>query len=206
MANDIAADRPRTQVERRATTEAKLLYATAELVAEQGAAATSIAQICQRAGYSRGIVNHHFGTRAALFRRLVEETQAAFIDSLTPVPGARGIATILGLCRLYVDAQASPDPRARAFLLLWVGAAGADEELRPAMAQSDIEFRDGLALLIREGIADGTIRADADPDALAVTLVGALRGLILQSLVNPALATDEQRDGVIAAIKAMLAA
>jgi len=55
----------RTQEQRRTEAEQKLLQSAIELIAEQGGGPTSLAQIGDRAGFSRGIVNHHFGSRVA---------------------------------------------------------------------------------------------------------------------------------------------
>ena len=43
----------------------------------------------------------------------------------------------------------------------------------------------GLADKVREGIHDGSVRADADPEAMAVSLVGLLRGIALQLISTP---------------------
>ena len=46
-------------------------------------------------------------------------------------------------------------------------------------------FRHLLADKVREGIGDGSVRADADPEAMAVSLVGLLRGIALQLISTP---------------------
>jgi AcrR family transcriptional regulator len=56
--------RRRTQAERRAAARDRLLQAAAELIAECGLPAVTLAQVGERAGYSRGIANHHFGTKS----------------------------------------------------------------------------------------------------------------------------------------------
>jgi AcrR family transcriptional regulator len=73
-----------TQAERTAVTRAKLLDATASCLAELGYGRTSTAEICRRAGVSRGAGLHHFPTKADLvsaaldhvFERRVDEFRA----------------------------------------------------------------------------------------------------------------------------------
>lgn len=56
----------RTQQERRDQASAALLEAAAELVVEEGVRAVTLARVGERAGYSRGLVTHHFGGKQAL--------------------------------------------------------------------------------------------------------------------------------------------
>ena len=55
----------------------------------------------------------------------------------------------------------------------------------PLYAEQDASFRRLLTDKVREGIRDGSVRADADPEAMAVSLVGLLRGIALQLISTP---------------------
>src|SRR5262245_25666186 len=65
----------RTQAERRSQSEGALLDAAAELIAERGVEGTSLASIGERAGVSRGLPTHHFGSKDALVARLARRAQ-----------------------------------------------------------------------------------------------------------------------------------
>ncbi|HXY28870.1 MAG TPA: helix-turn-helix domain-containing protein, partial [Acidimicrobiales bacterium] len=58
-----------SQAERRSRSEDALLDAAAELIAERGIQGASLANIGSRAGLSRGLPNHHFGSKDALVSR-----------------------------------------------------------------------------------------------------------------------------------------
>lgn len=58
----------RTQAERSAATQDKILHAALALVAERGLAHTSTQDIARHANVSRGAMLHHFPTRAALIQ------------------------------------------------------------------------------------------------------------------------------------------
>lgn len=66
------------------------------------------------------------------------------------------------------------------FSMLWAEAIAGDADLQPIFTERDAEFRAALARSIRLGIDDGTISAALDPDAIAMALVGTLRGIGLQ--------------------------
>ena len=66
----------RTQRERREETERKVLAAATALIAQHGSRALTLAAVGEAAGYSRGIVSHHFGSRENLLRAVMRDAQA----------------------------------------------------------------------------------------------------------------------------------
>ena len=78
----------RTQQQRRDQAETALLNAAAELAVEHGVRSLTLARVGERAGYSRGIVTHHFGSKRALLERLARATQTGFVPGLRR-PAAR---------------------------------------------------------------------------------------------------------------------
>lgn len=58
-----------------------------------------MADIGEEAGYSRGLANHHFGSRSELVERLTRRAQASFMAHLVDSggEGMRGLAGVLGL-------------------------------------------------------------------------------------------------------------
>ncbi|WP_202124959.1 TetR family transcriptional regulator [Actinomadura physcomitrii] len=79
--------RRRSQEERRAQAERALLEAAAKLFARRGVEQTSMADIGEEAGYSRGLANHHFGSRAELVNRLARRAQSDFVMGLSSFGG-----------------------------------------------------------------------------------------------------------------------
>jgi AcrR family transcriptional regulator len=172
----------RTQTERRAETERRLLDAAMRLVAGGGVRAVTLAAVGAEAGYSRGIVSHHFGSRQALMDAVARDVQRRFAPRTATGPGRE---RILSLVDSYLGDLAERALDARVFLVLWTEAIASDEELRQVFAERDAAFRQGWADAVRAGVADGSIRADADPDGLAVALAALTRGVGLQRLLTP---------------------
>jgi AcrR family transcriptional regulator len=179
----------RTQKQRRDQAEAALLNAAAELVVEQGVRSLTLARVSERAGYSRGLVTHHFGSKQALLERLAHATQAGFVPGLDGLPP--GLDRLLRLVGGYLEALGKVGVLNRAFLLLWAEAAAASE-LAPIFRERDEAFRADLREDVAGGIADGTIRPDIVPDEVAIAIVGQLRGIGLQRLLDPH-AVDTER-------------
>lgn len=166
----------RTQQERRAETERRVLDAAMTLIAERGSRSVSLADVGRLAGYSSGIVSHHFGGRHQLLAAVVRRAQQFDV----PTTGTSGLDQLAALISTYLTTLRERAPAPQAFLLLWSEAIASDPVLAPLFAERDAWFRDLLAGYVRRGIDDASIRPDADPVAVAVSLLGLLRGVGLQ--------------------------
>ncbi len=169
--------------------EAALLDAAARLTADRGIDHTSLADIGQAAGYSRGLANHHFGTREALVERLVERTEAQVV-ALLPNPAT---ATLSETIDSYLDIASKDEWWARAFISLWGAAVPTSAPLRRIMAEHDRRLRSHIARLARSDQEQGLIRADLDAEALALALVGMIRGIAAQFFVDGTVDIDDAR-------------
>ena len=81
MPNQIAR---RSQQQRRSETEQRVLAAAMALIAERGSRGVSLAEVGRLAGYSSGIVSHHFGGKQQLLAAVVKPLSSSTTRS--PVP------------------------------------------------------------------------------------------------------------------------
>jgi AcrR family transcriptional regulator len=171
----------RTQGQRRAEAEHRVMEATKQVIAELGVGAVTFAAIGARAGYSRGIVTHHFGSRQNLM-----QTLARSLQNLVPAPptGMAGRERLLAQVDLYLTTLQHNPQDTRVFSMLWAEAIAGDADLRPIFTERDAEFRTVVAQLVRLGIDDGTISSAFDADATAMAIVGQLRGIGLQLVLT----------------------
>jgi AcrR family transcriptional regulator len=179
----------RTQQQRRDKAESALLNAAAELVVEEGVHSLSFARVAERAGYSRGLLTHYFGSKQALLQRLAHATQAGFVPGLEGVPP--GLDRLLRLIDGYIGSLAQLRMTNRAFLLLWAEAATAPDLAR-IFRERDEAFRADLREDVAAGIAESTVRPDVADDEVAVAVLAQLRGIGLQRLVDSS-AVDTER-------------
>jgi AcrR family transcriptional regulator len=190
-----AAGRPATSRRRRAlrpTPEARradLLDAAERCFAERGYHATTVDEIAARAGVSKGAFYWHFETKRDAFTALVDR----LVDVVQPRwrELAAGTSPLAALRELLA---ASPDLARPALALAdasleYMAEASRDRALSRRLAE---QLRTGcrvLAELIRRGVAAGEFR-DVDPDATAVAIVAAAKGLRLLEKVDPELDFD----------------
>ncbi|MFD0151715.1 TetR/AcrR family transcriptional regulator [Streptomyces sp. NPDC055721] len=178
---------PKGVTRRRPRTRAALLRAALEAFAEHGFHATTIEQICERAGYTRGAYYSNFASKEELFLALFDEHSdrtvrrlADAIDALT--------AEEYTLARLAeLASRIEPDERdwylvTTEFTLhairdrqaAWV-LARHDERLRAEIAR-------GLTLVLRRAGRELTVEADR----FARLIVALREGGLAQSYVEPA--------------------
>jgi AcrR family transcriptional regulator len=173
----------RTQEERRSEAERKLVAAAAELVAEIGPSRVTLANVGERAGYSRGLATHHFGSKGALMQRLVEAVTQQFRDALVNRPG-EPLDELLRLIRIYFDVMSDLQPVNRARLVLWADAVTTpSDDIRPAMVFADREFREEIEKRLRLAVTAQQIDT-VNPHGLATVVIAMLRGVALQSLID----------------------
>jgi len=206
MPKTATQERPRrTQAERRAAARDRLLQAAAELIAECGLAAVTLAQVGERAGYSRGIANHHFGTKAALIEELISQVEQEFVAATAPVRSLdASVDALVATSSIFIGLLEDLPAINRAFLVLWASSV-ADDELRPRMAASDAAFRDAVTAIVERGKARGEVDPNLDAATFAVMLLGQLRGLALQHLIaGDQIDLAHVRRGLESAIRGLL--
>ena len=178
-----AAAGTRTQRQRREETERRLLDAAAALVAAGGSRAVTLQEVGRLAGYSRGIVNHMFGTKDALLAALVTGAQQRVGP---PRASGPGLIRLRQRVARYLDQISAGDEHARAFLLLWAESVGAARQLRAMFAERDDLFAREIREDLSAGIADGDIRPGIDAEGVTLALIAVLRGASLHLIIRGA--------------------
>jgi AcrR family transcriptional regulator len=183
----------RTNVERRATAHAKILDATAALLAEVGYANTSTGEVAKRAGVSRGALQHHFPTKveltAATLQWLLERRVAEFqlLVEVTSEEGNRFDAAIDVLWSIFQGPT----------FVAWHAvtfAAHTDPGLRPLAAEMHTRLRDTIDQLWLEHFplpATAPASASTVYEIVPSFLFAILEGLAMERLTG---ASRAERD------------
>ncbi|GHE27814.1 MULTISPECIES: TetR/AcrR family transcriptional regulator [Streptomyces] len=177
---------PKGVTKRRPRTRAALLKAALEVFAEHGFHATTIEQVCERAGYTRGAYYSNFASKEELFLALFDEHSERTVARLAASIDALG-AEEYTLTRL-AELAATIEPDERDWYLVtteftlhairdpqaaWV-LARHDERLRAEIAR-------GLTLVLRRAGRELTV----DADRFARLLIALREGGLAQSYVEP---------------------
>ena len=197
----LASAKRRTQTQRREEAEQRLLDAALAIVARTGSVRLTLAGVGTAAGYSRGLATHRFGSKAGLLRALAAHITARFQAQIRAAPRRKpGLDALRGSIAVYFGRSDQHWTTTRALLVMMTEGLMDDAELRTDMAAYNRQALVFFETEIGHGMAAGEIRSDTDPAAAAVMLLGALRGVMLQSLLDSSISLNKVRDSLLAVV------
>ncbi|MBR0684369.1 TetR/AcrR family transcriptional regulator [Bradyrhizobium manausense] len=179
------ANSRRTQESRRNESEQRILRAAVHLIAGHGSAGATMAEIGLAAGYSRGLPSARFGSKAALLESLIDYIEVAFRGQIEQHVGSRrGLAAVRARISAHLVGASQGAESMRALYLLYMESLSIAPEIRGRIAGLGQLYRDGFARHLDEAKTLGEIPSEADTVAYATVILGALRGIITQWLIE----------------------
>lgn len=196
----------RTHAERREEAEQRLLEAALAIVARRGSVRMTLAEVGEAAGYSRGLASARFGSKAGLLHALAAHIGQQFGEQLAQGPTVEpGLAAILANIHVYFSRKGGRWTSTRALLVMMTeGCMEPHEGLRQEVAAYNRRVLSWFEEHLRIGIARGEIDPATDAPATAVVLLGALRGVMLQWLVDDRIKLPAARDQLLQMAEAVL--
>lgn len=176
----------RTQAERREESRRAMLDAALELLAERRSIRFTLAEVGERAGYSRGLPSQTFQTKAALIEALAGHILSRS-DEVTHPHQTRGegLEAVMTTIRLLVVVSPQQMKIEHAVAVLLVEASTPDSPYREAVATLNQIVTGYISKHLRIAAAAGEIRADIDFRAQAALIIAAVRGLVMLWQLEP---------------------
>jgi AcrR family transcriptional regulator len=192
--------------ERKAATRTRLLEAAARVYARRGFAGATLDEVAAEAGFTKGAVYAHFGSKENLLLALLQEHLAGQIAEqleLFDRERATWERPLAGSDSWMERLREDPDPF-RLFVELW-SYAQRDENLRRRLASGLDALRTTFARFAADSSADAGIQVSAaaneqfanallglslglgllglaDPDAVPVPLLGVVASILIRAL------------------------
>ena len=177
---------PRTQAERTALSDARMLDAAVQLIVERGADGTTLKAVGELAGYSRGLAGYRFGSKANLFSFIVRSVGEEWLRELgQAVEHKVGLDAILAAADAHYRFVLEAADRIRAFYILWFISIGPDLEFKQVIAHVHERRQEDVEAWIRRGVAVGKVRKDIDVRGIADQFCATIIGIVYQWLVAP---------------------
>ena len=187
--------------ERRAT----ILKAAEACFASAGYHKTTIDDIAEGAGLSKGAVYWHFDGKRQLFLALLESYFSAISQEMEP--GARAGSAREALEQMSEAAlQIAPVMTGLVELMLeYLAHAARDDTVRAFLARTGAEQLQMILVQIERGIASGEFRR-VDAVAAATAFVAPLDGLMIHKVIRPEVdVAAAWREGVELMLRGLLA-
>jgi AcrR family transcriptional regulator len=173
---------PKISEAKRETRRQEILDAALRCFSRDGFHNTTTADIVRESGVSQGTLYLYFATKEDIVVALADERHQgeAMINALAqgeqdPIRG------LLALIELY--GEGLTDPRRIAMQRVGIqgwGEALRNERIRKSAVEGLTTVREAIVRLIERGQHTGQIRAEANAEAVARTLVATFQGLVLQ--------------------------
>ena len=170
-----------------AARRAELVDAAWRVIAEEGLEAATMRRIAEAAGCTTGRVTHYFDSKDDVLVAALREVHRRAAERMIRHIGRADAATVM----LEVILEALPVDEDRqlewkVWLAFW-GRAAADEQLRYEQEQRYVGWRGLLDKLVRRARPGATA---ADRCAAVDLIAGAIDGLGIQAVLEPASFTD----------------
>ncbi len=174
----------RTQAERTAFSDARMLDAATGLIIEQGTHDTTLKAVGERAGFSRGLASNRFGSKDALFAKLILRFNSGWTRKLAnAVNGRTGGEACLAALDAVEGFLVSRSEDMKAMYILWFESISSHNDVRAHLADYHRIYRRDISHWISEGQAAGEIAELIDADAYAFQFCSFIFGTVYQWLV-----------------------
>ena len=191
MQSGLAAHAPpnpqrRTQAERTALSDARMFETAMLLIVEKGTQNTTLKEIGERAGYSRGLASNRFGSKEALFNQLVLGFNDKWANELRRFVGEKsGLSAFMAALEAVEYFLLNHSVEMQALYILWYESISSHTAVRRRLAANHLAYRRDSERWVRQGIEEGTIRPSIDPVCFAMEFNAFIFGLVYQWLINP---------------------
>lgn len=189
-------------------TRHRIVAAAAQLMFDHGVADTTVEDVRERAGVSNSQIYHYFEDKTALVRAVIDYQTDAVIRPQEHLFARMDTMEGLRAWRdLAVDRQREVSCRGGCPIgALTSQFAEKDEAARLQLAHSFARWSAGLRAGLSAMHANGTLRPDADPEALAVSLLASLQGgLMLAQLSRDVRPLEVALDSTLAFVESHVA-
>jgi AcrR family transcriptional regulator len=182
-----AKDRKRrTQAERTALSDQRMFDAAISLINERGTQKTTLKEIGELAGYSRGLANYRFGSKEGLLDELFTRFDKRWKAHLHGyVDQQSGIAAVRSAARALRDFLKLESNYLRAMYVLWYESLGHESTIRNRLGSHHDVYRKDATRWLRQGITSGEIDPAINPEQFAVQYCSFIFGTVYQWLVKP---------------------
>jgi AcrR family transcriptional regulator len=161
------------------------MEAAIELIVKIGINGTTLQAVGERAGYSRGLATHRFGSKAGLFGKVLQEASVDWLKRVQTAVGDRvGVPALVAATDAAEKFIRDRPAEVRAMYLLWFLSIDPSADYKSNIAIVHKAQRRDVAQWVKAGQAAGIVDPDVDPVRVAEQYAASMAGLIYQWLAN----------------------
>ncbi len=172
------------QEKRSALSDQRMFDSAIELINERGTAKTTLKDIGEFAGYSRGLASYRFGSKDALWMELFKKFDQIWKEHIgIYVEGKTGFKALRAAIDAQRDIFKKESNYLRAMYILWYESLGEESEIRTSLMTHHKIYRRDITRWIEQGIAAGEISHVVDSQQFANLYCATMFGTIYQWVI-----------------------
>lgn len=178
-------NKPLNRQEKRSALSDKRMFDSAiELINERGTAKATLKDIGEYAGYSRGLASYRFGSKDALWMELFKKFDQIWKEHIGQyVLGKTGLEALSAALRAQRELFKKESSYLRAMYILWYESLGEESDIRTALVTHHKIYRRDVARWIEQGVKEGDIQSDIDPQQFGTLYCSIMFGTIYQWVI-----------------------
>jgi len=182
-----------TQAERTEISDQRMFEATVGLLIEYGPAGTSLKEVGVRAGYSRGLASHRFGSKDKLFDFTLRRLGEMWLDQLKDATNGRvGLDAIEHAIDQHLQFCVDAPDYVRTFYMLWFESMNVSSELSVTIQGiHQRRFQDVVNWILNDPEIAEKIKREAD--SIAAQFSATVIGIVYYWLANPEKTNETKR-------------
>ncbi|MDK2980277.1 MAG: hypothetical protein PWQ55_624 [Chloroflexota bacterium] len=177
-------------------TRSQIMNAATELFCRSGYDAAAVADICERAGVSKGAFYHHFPSKKALFLAILQDWLGEVDRRLNELrqPDLPVSQSLLQMSHVIEGVFTDAAGQLPMFLE-FMAQASRDQRVWDATFAPFQSYQSRFGQLLEQGKTEGSLREDVDAQASAWVIIAFAVGVLLQGVVLPQTADWESIAG-----------
>lgn len=164
-------------------TRAKIIESAIKLFSNRGFNATSVDDICEEAGISKGAFYHHFESKQALFLALLDSWLQTIDTAIEASKDKTAPETFMQMTEAFPYVFETAGEGLPMFFEFWLQASR-DKTVWEASIAPYRRYHKYFTSLIKKGVEEGSF-VEVDPELASRMIVSTAMGLFLQSLLDP---------------------
>lgn len=175
-----------TQEERTQLSDEGMYQSAAELVLDKGVIQTTLKEVGERAGYSRGLAQNRFGSKEQLFEGLVKRSYRHWIKELSGYIGnATGLEAYVRCVNAFEHFLLDSPQELQVLQVLWYHSITHQSVLQDKTRQYQENMVRDVERWMAEAKANSEISQTLDEHDFAMRHMSFIFGIVYMWLLNP---------------------
>jgi AcrR family transcriptional regulator len=175
-----------TLEQRTELSDQRMFDAAMALILERGTTKTTLKDIGENAGYSRGLANYRFGTKEKLFEALVKHCYRVWLSELALFVGDKsGLDAYRSSIDAFEDFLLEAPREMRVLQILWYESISHQSLLKDKLREQQEKMLSDVTGYLARAQFNREIASDVNVPEFAIRYLAFLFGIVYMWLVNP---------------------